>query len=99
MDDPPTPKPTPTAIPSTIQDLKRLDGDYESLAALLTSAARGIALRRPACDALFTEDDWTPRSATIVAGSVFAVALAANPALVGEWLSALERRRWTMSVS
>ena len=58
-----------------------------------------MALREPAYDALFSEDDWTPQTTTIVADSVFAVALAANPTLVGDLLRESERREWTMSVS
>jgi parallel beta-helix repeat protein len=96
--DPPPTESAPSAIPSTVANATNQGGDNESLAAILASDTRETALRQQACDALFTEDDWTPQSATIVAGSVFAVALAANPTLVGGLVRERARRRWTMSV-
>ena len=36
------------------------------------------------CDAYFAEDYWTQHSESVVVGSVFALALAANPAVLGD---------------
>ena len=35
-----------------------------------------------ACDACFADDDWSPQSETIAAGSLIAVGMAANPTLL-----------------
>jgi hypothetical protein len=42
----------------------------------------GTAMWLHACDACFADDDWSPRSETIAAGSLIAVGMAANPTLL-----------------
>jgi hypothetical protein len=42
----------------------------------------GTATWQHACDACFADDDWSPRSETIAAGSLIAVGMAANPTLL-----------------
>jgi hypothetical protein len=93
--DPPARQADPAPLPTVVPE--RLDGDLRSMTP--SGNEVDMEMRCRVCDALFTDDDWTPPSATIVAGSVFAVALAANPMLVGDLLRGSERRKWTMSVS
>jgi hypothetical protein len=87
--DPVPATPAPAAVPDSADE----DGFSGLLTAALAEDEPGMAMWHQACDACFANEAWTPPSETTVAGSVFAVALAANPVVLRDLLRIRTARR------
>jgi hypothetical protein len=74
----------PATQPTTLPEGKYEDVFGESPTTPWAVDEPGMELLQQTCDAYFAEDYGAPNSQSVVLGSVFAVALAANPTVLGD---------------